>query len=173
MSSQSVNSYSARNWHRRWGHLNWTDVVRNAPETVGELDHVCALAHITKNPVTRWTETQADEKLERVFTDVIRTFRVEWPSGSALCLQTSTRFSLGEAEDVFLRFRHSTGEDHTRNAITVWVSWEFQQDATGDGEMLSGLLNPHQNDSSCDKDQKHVWEKRRKMRSRSEARYKT
>ena len=66
----SVKLDSARKWHRRLCHLNQADVVRNAPETVGELDdlcNVCALAKITKTPVPRVAETQAEEKLERVF----------------------------------------------------------------------------------------------------------
>ena len=57
MSSNSVKLDSARKWHRLFGHLNQADVVRNAPETVGELDdvcNVCALAKITKTPVPRW-----------------------------------------------------------------------------------------------------------------------
>ena len=71
VNSNSVKLDSARKWHRRLGHLNQVDVVRNAPETVGELDdvcNVCALAKITKTPVPRVAETQAEEKLERVFT---------------------------------------------------------------------------------------------------------
>ena len=54
MSSNSVEIDSARKWHRRLGHLNQADVVRNSPETVGELDdvwNVCAVAKITKTPV--------------------------------------------------------------------------------------------------------------------------
>ena len=50
MNSNSVNLDSARKWHRQLGHLNQADVVRNAPETVGEIDdvcNVCALAKIT------------------------------------------------------------------------------------------------------------------------------
>ena len=35
MRSNSVKLDSARKWHRRLGHLNQADVVRNAPETVG------------------------------------------------------------------------------------------------------------------------------------------
>ena len=84
MSSNSVKLDSARKWHRRLGHLNQADVVRNAPETVGELDvicNVCALAKITKTSVPRGAETQAEEKLERVFTDVMGPFRVESLSG--------------------------------------------------------------------------------------------
>ena len=80
MSSNSVKLDSARKWHRRLGHLNQADVVRNAPETVGELDdvcNVCVLAKITKTPVPRVAETQAEEKLERVFTDVLGPFKVE------------------------------------------------------------------------------------------------
>ena len=41
MSSNSGKFDSARNWHRRLGHLNQANVVRNAPKTVGELDDVC------------------------------------------------------------------------------------------------------------------------------------
>ena len=96
MSSNSFKLDSARKWHRRLGHLILADVVVFAPETVGELDdvcNVCALAKITKTPVPRVAETQAEEKLERVFTDVMGRFRVESlsGSGSVLCLQTSTR----------------------------------------------------------------------------------
>ena len=84
MSANSVKLDSARKWHRRLGQLNQADVVRNAPETVGELDDVCnmcALAKITKTPVPRMAETQAKEKPERVFTDVMGPFRVESLSG--------------------------------------------------------------------------------------------
>ena len=84
-SSNSVKLDSVRNWLRRLGHLNQADMVRNAQKTVGKLDdlcNVCVLAKITKTPVPRVAETRAEEKLE-VFTDV--------GSGSALCLQTSTR----------------------------------------------------------------------------------
>ena len=40
LSSNSVKLDSAKKWHRRLGHLNQADVVRNAPETVGELDDI-------------------------------------------------------------------------------------------------------------------------------------
>ena len=75
---------SARKWHGQLGLLNQADVVRNAPETMGELDdvcNVCAFAKITKTPVPRAAETRAEEKLERVFTDVMGTLRVESLSG--------------------------------------------------------------------------------------------
>ena len=89
MSSISVKLDSARKWHRGLGHLNQADVVRNAPETVGQLDNVCdvcALAKITKTPVPRVAETKAEEKLERVFTDVMGPFRVESLSGFRFCI---------------------------------------------------------------------------------------
>ena len=78
MSSNSVKIDGARKWHRQLDNLNQADVVRNAPWTAGELDdvcNVCALAKITKTLVPRVAETQAEEKLERVFTDVIGPFR--------------------------------------------------------------------------------------------------
>ena len=83
-SSISVKLESARKWNRRLGHLNQADVVRNAPQTVGELDHVCnvcALAKMTKTPAPRVAETQAEHKLERLFTDVMGPFRVASLSG--------------------------------------------------------------------------------------------
>ena len=86
----------ARKWHRRLGHLNQADVVRNAPETVGELDDVCnvrALAKITKTPVPRVVETQAEEKLERVFTDVMGPFRVESLSGFRFCIVFADQYT--------------------------------------------------------------------------------
>ena len=87
---------SARKWHRRLGHLNQVDVVSNAPETVGELDdvcNVCALAKIKKTPVPRVSETQAEEKLERVFTDVIGPFRVESLSGFWFCIVFAGKYT--------------------------------------------------------------------------------
>ena len=89
MSSNRVNLDSARKWHIRLGHLNQADVVRNAPETVGELDdvcNVCALAKITQTAVPRVGGTQAEEKLERVLTDVMGHFRVESLSGFRFCI---------------------------------------------------------------------------------------
>ena len=95
MSSNSVKLDNARKWHRRLGHLNQADVVRNAPETVGELDdvcNVCALAKITKTPVPRVAETPA-EKLERVFTDVMGPFRVESLSGFRFCIVFADQYT--------------------------------------------------------------------------------
>ena len=64
-------------------------MVRNAPETVGELNevcNVCALAKITKTPVPIVAETQAEEKREMVFTDVMGPFRVESLSEFRFCI---------------------------------------------------------------------------------------
>ena len=89
MSSNSVKLDSARKWHRRLGHLNGADVVRNKPEKMGGLDdvcNVCALAKMTKTPLPIVAENQAGEKLERVFTDVMGPFRVESLSRFWLCI---------------------------------------------------------------------------------------
>ena len=62
MISKSVKLDSARKWHRRLGHLNQED-VETAPKTVRELYDVrmvCALAKITKTPVPRLAEAQAE-----------------------------------------------------------------------------------------------------------------
>ena len=99
MISNGMKLHSARRWHIRLGHLNQADGVRNAPEKVGELDDIfnlCTLAKITKTPVPRVVENQAEEKLERVLTDVMDPFRVEslshcQVSSSALYLQTITQ----------------------------------------------------------------------------------
>ena len=96
MSSISVKLDSARKWNRRLGHLNQADVVRSAPETVGELDYVCnmcPLAKITKTPVPRVAATQAEEKLERGFTDVMGPFRVESLSGFRFCIVFADQYT--------------------------------------------------------------------------------
>ena len=105
MSFNSVKLDSARKWHRRLSHLNQADVVRNAQKTVGELDDVCnvqlcALAKITKTPVPRVAETQAEEKLERVFTDVMGPFRVESLSGFRFCLVFADQYTKFLFEDL-------------------------------------------------------------------------
>ena len=89
MSSNSVKLDSVRKWQRRLGHLSQVDLVKIELETVGELDYVCnvcALAKITKTPVPRVAETQANEKLERVFSDVMGPSRVESLSGFRFCI---------------------------------------------------------------------------------------
>ena len=76
--------------------MNQADLVRNAPETVGELDdvcNVCALAKITKTQVPRVAQTQAEEKLERVFTDVMGSFSVESLSGFEFCIVFADQYT--------------------------------------------------------------------------------
>ena len=96
MSSNNVKLDRARKWHRPLGHLNQADVARNAPETVGELDYVCklcAFAKITKTPVPRLAETQVEEKLERVFTGVMGSSRVESLSGFRFCIVSANQYT--------------------------------------------------------------------------------
>ena len=96
MSSNSVKLDSARMWHRRFGRLNQADLTRNASERVGGFDdvcNVCALAKITKTPVPRKAETQAEEKLERVFTDMMQTFRLESLSGFRFCFVFADQYT--------------------------------------------------------------------------------
>ena len=96
MSSNSVKLDSARKWYRRLGHLIQANVVKNAPEAVGELDdvcNVCALAKVTKTPVPKVAETQAEEKLERVFIDVMGPFRVESLSGFRICIVFANQYT--------------------------------------------------------------------------------
>ena len=54
---------------------------------------MCALAKITKTPVPRVAETQAEEKLERVFTDVMGPFRVESLSGFRFCIVFADQYT--------------------------------------------------------------------------------
>ena len=96
MSSNSVKLYSARKWHSQLGHLNQMDVVTNAPETRGEIDdvcNVCTLAKTTKTPIPRATKTKAEQKLKRVFTDVMGTFRVESLSGFRFCIVFADQYT--------------------------------------------------------------------------------
>ena len=84
VSSNIVELDRARKWHKQFSHLNQTNVVRIAPETVEELDDVCnmcALAEITKTPLPRMVKIQEEDELERVFTDMMGPFRVESHSG--------------------------------------------------------------------------------------------
>ena len=96
MSSNSVKPDSARKWHRQLGHLNQADMDRNAPETVGELDdvcNVCALAKITETPVPKVAETQVEEKLKRVFKEMMGPFRVESLSGFRFCIVFADQYT--------------------------------------------------------------------------------
>ena len=96
MTSNSKKFDSARKWQRRLGHLNQADVVSNAPETVGELYdvcNVCALAKITKTPVPSVAETRAEEKLERVFEDVMGPFRLGSLSVFRFCIVFADQYT--------------------------------------------------------------------------------
>ena len=62
----------------------------------GELDdvcNVCALAKITKTPLPRVAETPAEEKLVRVFTDLMGPLKVESMSGLRLCIVFADQYS--------------------------------------------------------------------------------
>ena len=96
MSSNSKILDSATKWHRQLGHFNQLDVVNNATETVGELDdvcNVCALTKITKSPLPRVADTQAEEKLDRVFRDVVGFFRVQILSGFRFCIVFADQYT--------------------------------------------------------------------------------
>ena len=96
MNSNNLKIDSAMKWHRQLGHLNQADVIRKAPETVGELDdvcNVCALAKITKTSVPRVAETQAEEKLEILLTDLMGPFRVESLSGFRFCIVFAVQYT--------------------------------------------------------------------------------
>ena len=96
MNSDSVKFDIAGKWRRQLRHLNQADVVRNAPETVGELNdvcNVCAFAKVTKTPLPKVAETQAEEKLERLFTDVMGPFRVESLSGYRFCFVFADQYT--------------------------------------------------------------------------------
>ena len=96
ISSDSLKLDNARKWRKRLGHLNQACVVRNALENVGELDDVCkvcALAKITSTLVPRVAETQSEEKLDRVFTDVMGPFRVESLSGFQFCIVFADQYT--------------------------------------------------------------------------------
>ena len=54
---------------------------------------MCALAKITKTPVPRVAETQAEEKPESVFTDVMGLFRVESLSEFRFCIVFADQYT--------------------------------------------------------------------------------
>ena len=119
MSSNSVKPDSERKSHRRLGHLNQADVVRNALETVGELDDECnlsALAKITRTPVLRVAKSQAEEKLEWVFTDVMIPFRVESLSGFRFCIVFADQYT----KFVFVDLLKAKSEAPASLKFSVW-----------------------------------------------------
>ena len=58
MSSNSVKLDSARNWHRRLGHLNQADEVRNAPETAGNSMMYAMCVHWPRSQRLQYQEWQ-------------------------------------------------------------------------------------------------------------------
>ena len=141
MSSNSVKLDSARKWHRRVGHLNQANVVRKAPETEWGLDdvcNVCALAKITKTPVPRVPETQAEEKLERVFTDVMGPFRVESLSGFRFCIVFADQYTKFMFEDL-LKAKSEAPASLKKSVLSVGTPKNLRQDNAK--EFLSEQFN--------------------------------
>ena len=60
---------------------------------LNDVYNVRALSQITKTPVPRVAETQAEEKMERVFTDVMSFFRVESVSGLRFCIVFADQYT--------------------------------------------------------------------------------
>ena len=54
---------------------------------------MCAQWPRSQTPVPRMAETQAEEKLERVFTDVMGPFRVESLSGFRFCIVFADQYT--------------------------------------------------------------------------------
>ena len=168
MSSKSVKLDCARKWHRRLGHLNQADVVRNASETVGELhdiSNVCALAKVTKTPVPRVAETQAEEKLERVFTDVMGPFGVESASGFRFCIVFADQYTKfvfvdllkpkSEALASLKKFVLSVGTPKklTQSNAKKFLSEQFKMyclDADSTGYVFNAKFSPDNFDFSSD-----------------------
>ena len=130
MSSNSVKLDSARKWHRRLGHLNQADVVQNAPEKMEEMNdvcNVCALAKITKTPVSRVAETQAEEKRERVLTEVMGPFRVESLSGFRFCIVTADQYTKFVFVDL-LKAKSEALEKLKKFVLSVGTPKKLRQD---------------------------------------------
>ena len=112
------------------GSLNQADVVMNAPETLGELDdvcNVCALAKITKTPVPRVAETKAEEKLERVFTDVMGPFRVESLSGLRFCIVFADQYTKFVFVELF-KAKSETLDSLKKFVLSVGTPKKLRQD---------------------------------------------
>ena len=130
MSYNSRKLDSARKWHRQLGHFNQADELRSAPETMKELDDVCnmcALAKITKTTVPRVAETQAEEKLERVFTDVMGLFRVESLSGFRFCIVLADQYTKFVFED-FLKAKSEALASLKKFVLSLGTPKKLRQD---------------------------------------------
>ena len=91
------------------GSFESSGFVQECTRDNGELDdvcNVCVLAKITKTPVPRMAETQAEEKLERVFTDVMGPLRVESLSGFWFCIVFADHYT----KFVFVDLLNATNE---------------------------------------------------------------
>ena len=88
MSSNSVKLDSARKWHRRLGHLNQTDVVRNAPETVGNSMIYATCAHGLRSQRLQYQEWQRPKQKRRW-----RPFRVESLPGFRFCIVFADQYT--------------------------------------------------------------------------------
>ena len=86
--------------HRFFRHLNQRDVKKKAlvtSEDLNEVCDVCALGKITKTSVPKKAESQATQKLERVFMDFRGPFSVDSLHESFHCfvkIDQSTNFVL-------------------------------------------------------------------------------
>ena len=123
MSSNSVKLDSARKWHRRLGHLNQADVVKNAPETVGGTrwcmqcvgigqDHKDSITKSGRDP----SRSKAGEGVHRRVWTFQSRFTGFLVSYSALCLKPSTR-SLCLWTCLRQRVKHSPAWS---NLFSVW-----------------------------------------------------
>ena len=83
----------------------------------------------------------ADQNTKFVFVDLLKAKSEEICSPCGDAQKAETRqckgVSLRAVQDVLFRCRHSTGEDHTRDATIESVSGEVQQDTAGDGKILA------------------------------------
>ena len=89
--------------------------------------NVCALAKITKTTVPRVAETPAEEKLERVFTEVMGTFRVESLTGFRFCIVFADQYT----KFVFVDLLKAKGEALTslqKFVLSVGTPKKLRQD---------------------------------------------
>ena len=105
---------------------------------MGELDDVCnmcALAKITTTPVPRLAETQAEEKLESVFTDVMGPFRVESLSGFRFCIVFADQYTKSVFVDLHKAKREAPAS-LKKLVLSVGTPMNLKQDNAK--EFLSG-----------------------------------
>ena len=95
MSSNNVKLESARKWHRRLNHLNQTDVIRNAPETVGNSMMYAMCVHWPISQRLQYQEWQRPKQKRswRGCSDVMGPFRVESLSGFRFCIAFADQYT--------------------------------------------------------------------------------